>query len=213
MPRDYEYINSTALDSTEINQAPFPHAVIKNFIRPDKLEGICRDFPNLDAGGIFNCNEGNTTGELAQFIQELKGGPLQQWLSTQFGLDLHELPTMTTLRGHSRKKDGRVHTDSKDKIITVLIYLNPTWNADTGKLRLLRSNNIEDVYEEVTPSAGTCVIFKVTDNCWHGYKSFVGSRRSIMFNYLVSQQAAKRHKSNHWLSAKLKKLKKSLSTT
>ena len=210
MTENYEYINHNALEQCIVNQHPYPHAVIKNFIRPDKLEGIYRDFPNLDAGGVFNCTDNNTFGELAAFIQELKDESLRLWLNKKFNLNLTNLPTMTTLRGYSRKKDGRIHTDSKDKVITALIYLNPTWTAKTGQLRLLNSHNIDDVVEEVTPSAGTCVLFKVTDNCWHGYKRFEGSRRSIMFNYLITDKAAKRHKSSHFFSAKIKKLKSML---
>lgn len=201
------YIDPNALDQTTIQQSPFPHCVIKNFIKADKLQTVCDSFPHLIDGGIFNCNDENTQGPLAELIQELQQPTMRNWMANHFGVDLDNKPVMTTLRGYSREKDGRIHTDSKDKIVTVLIYLNPNWEAKGGKLRLLRSNNIDDYANEVTPEAGTCIIFKVTDNCWHGYLPYIGPRRQIMFNFLVSEQALKRHRSNHGLSAFMKKLK------
>ena len=33
-------------------------------------------------------------------------------------------------------------------------------------------------------SMGTMLLFKVTDNCWHGHKSMVGPRHSLQLNYL-----------------------------
>jgi len=58
---------------------------------------------------------------------------------------------MITVRGHcSKEKDGKIHTDSKTKIITVLLYMNPTWETVGGQLRLLKSpNDIDDMILEV----------------------------------------------------------------
>lgn len=208
MIKTLDYINTDALDSAVIKHDPFPHTVIKNLIAADKLDAVCQAFPELIDGGVFNCNDENTQDALASFINELHDDTMREWLSTHFDVDLKDKPIMATLRGLSRAKDGRIHTDSTDKIITVLVYLNKDWNNDTGNLRVLRSNNIDDYADEVTPEAGTCLIFKVTDNCWHGYKPFVGERRQIMFNFLVSDNALKKHKSSHGLSAFMKKLKK-----
>lgn len=201
------YIDVDTLQDTQVSQQPFPHTVIKNFIHPSKLKEVCDAFPELSDGGSFNCNEDNTRGALAHFINELHSDEMRNWLEERFDIDLQDKPIMATLRGLSRAKDGRIHTDSKDKIITLLIYLNPDWNeSEGGNLRVLRSENIDDYADEVKPEAGTCLIFKVTDNCWHGYKPFVGSRRQIMFNFLVSDTALKKHKSSHGLSAFMKKL-------
>ena len=45
---------------------------------------------------------------------------------------------MVTARGVSAARDGQIHTDSRTKLITVLIYMNNAWEAKTGRLRLLR---------------------------------------------------------------------------
>lgn len=208
MLKTLDYINTHSLDDATIEQTPFPHTVIRNLIQADKLKAVCDAFPELSDGGVFNCNDDNTTDALAAFIRELHSDKMRHWLEEKFDVDLQGKPIMATLRGLSRTKDGRIHTDSKDKVLTLLIYLNPDWDhTEGGNLRILRSNNIEDYSEEVPPKAGTCLIFKVTDNCWHGYKPYVGPRRQIMFNFLVSDNALKKHKSSHGLSAFIKKIK------
>ena len=36
---------------------------------------------------------------------------------------------MITVRGRCAAKDGRIHTDTPTKLITVLIYFNDQWEA------------------------------------------------------------------------------------
>ncbi len=206
MPK-LNYVNIEALEKAQIHSSPYPYTVIHNMIQPDQLAAVCDAFPQLSDGGVFNCNDSNTHDALAEFIRELHAPQMRDLLAKKFEVNLKDKPIMATLRGLSRSKDGRIHTDSSDKIITLLIYLNPDWQQDTGNLRILRSDNIDDYADEVSAKAGTCLIFKVTDNCWHGYKPYIGQRRQIMFNFLVSDTALKRHKSNHRLSAWFKSIK------
>jgi Rps23 Pro-64 3,4-dihydroxylase Tpa1-like proline 4-hydroxylase len=114
---------------------------------------------------------------------------------------------MVTLRGQSRAKDGRIHSDSKSKILTALIYLNEDWQADSGRLRLLRSpDDMEDYAVEVAPDRGTLLAFRCSDHAYHGYPAFVGERRSIQLNWVLDDGVKKRELSRHGFSAKLKAL-------
>jgi hypothetical protein len=122
-------------------------------------------------------------------------------------MDLSNKPTMLTLRGYTTERDGHIHTDSVSKLVTVLIYMNPTWDHEGGKLRLLtQGQSLDEYVAEVPPLAGHCVIFKVTDNCWHGHSPFVGKRLSLQLNYMAGQSALTKHISQHNLSARLKRL-------
>ena len=103
-------------------------------------------------------------------------------------------------------KDGQIHTDSKTKILTVLLYLNPNWDSNIGNLRLLNENNNLDNYiKEISSSFGNLVAFKVTENCWHGFEPFEGKRLSIQLNY-VYPDALKTHSLRHTVSSFFKKL-------
>src|SRR3546814_20740691 len=106
-------------------------------------------------------------------------------MSEKFATDLTSRPTMVTVRGQCRARDGQIHTDSRGKIITVLIYMNAAWEADGGRLRLLRSrDDIEDYAAEVPPREGSMVAFRCTEDAWHGHKPYEGSRRPHQLNWV-----------------------------
>ena len=115
---------------------------------------------------------------------------------------------MYTVRGMCRKRDGKIHTDSKTKIITVLLYLNDdNWPTDGGRLRILRSGtDLEDFSAEVEPKGGTLIMFKRSDNSWHGHQPFEGKRRALQLNWVVDDAVVKREQGRHGISSKLKNL-------
>jgi SM-20-related protein len=114
---------------------------------------------------------------------------------------------MVTVRGQARAKDGRIHTDSKTKVITVLLYMNSQWEADGGRLKLLRSpDSLDDVVAEVPPDEGTLVAFLVTPSSWHGHGQFVGPRRVIQLNWVTDEGVVRHEQSRHRFSARVKKI-------
>jgi hypothetical protein len=52
------------------------------------------------------------------------------------------------------------------------------------------------------------IAFKVTDNCWHGYRSYEGQRQALQINYLVEEKYTNHHVYRHKLSAFFKKIAK-----
>ena len=137
------------------------------------------------------------------YIQQVKVN-VKAAFSGKFGLDLAGRPATLTVRGRCRSKDGKVHTDSRSKLITALIYLNDDWSGGGGQLRLLRSNNIEDVIAEVPPHAGTLICFRNRENAWHGHTSYEGPRRALQLNWVVDDAAARKSERRHGVSAFLK---------
>ena len=112
---------------------------------------------------------------------------------------------VTTVRGISRKRDGKIHSDSKTKLVTVLIYLNEGWEKRTGLLRMLKdSSNIENFLYETPATMGSLIAFKVEPNCWHGYLPYIGKRKSIQLNYL-HQDSLLSHRARHKISFLIKK--------
>src|ERR1700748_58520 len=126
----------------------------------------------------------------------------------KFALSLQGRPTMVTARGVSAARDGQIHTDSRTKLITVLIYMNNAWEAKTGRLRLLRGpDNLEDVIAEVPPDEGTLLIFKNEPNAWHGFHAFEGPRRVIQLNWVTDQGVVWREQNRHKVSAFFKRIR------
>ena len=112
---------------------------------------------------------------------------------------------MVTVRGRCAARDGRIHTDSKTKLITVLLYFNDPWEARGGRLRLLRSpTDLNDMIGEVPPEAGTMIAFRRSDRSYHGHEPYEGVRRYVMINWMTSDFAARRELLRHRLSARVK---------
>ena len=199
------------LDKSQLNLAkvdkeffPFFHvenALSNNF---DPLD-LVNDFPNIGSGGSFP-SDNLEEGYIKKLVQELEGDKFKAILEDKLEINLKDAEVVTTLRGFSRIKDGKVHTDSQSKIVTVLLYLNTNWDNTIGNLRLLKENNNLDNYiQEISSKYGNLVAFKVTDNCWHGFKPFEGKRLSIQLNYIYPK-SLNAHKIRHKLSSAFKKL-------
>lgn len=199
---DLQTFRETAL----IND-PFEHFVVEQCLNKAHLARLREDFPKITRGGSFPPTALQFGPTFEDLLNELRGEEVRQIFEQKFQIDLTNRPTTLTVRGQTRKKDGRIHTDSKSKLITVLLYLNPAWNAQGGRLRLLRSpDNIEDVISEIVPCEGTLVAFRCRDNAWHGHKQFAGERRSLQLNWVTNDAAAKGSGRRHQLSAFLKSM-------
>jgi len=136
----------------------------------------------------------------------MRSGEFRKAFEEKFGIDLTNRPDMITVRGRCSEKDGKIHTDSETKIITILIYMNAGWESAGGRLRLLRSgNNLDDMILEVPPTEGTLLAFRRSNNSWHGHKPFSGPRRVIQFNWVTSEAVVRREQNRHRLSAWMKK--------
>lgn len=202
-------INIDAFKATPLNTDPYPHLVVPGFLNQQDLTDAIRDFPKLDMAGLFAADEFEYGPAFASLLEQLNGPELRAAVSEKLGVDLTGRPTMTTLRANCAAKDGRIHPDSKFKIATMLLYLNEPWEADGGRLRILRDGeNLENYAGEVPPHGGTLVCFKVQPNSWHGHKPFVGQRRYVMVNYCQDEAVRDSELSRHRFSGQVKKVKR-----
>lgn len=199
-------LNYQRIRDAVLERDPYPYMVIEGVIEQQALKSVLSDFPAIDHPGSIPVAETTPGPAFQRLLDELNGADFRKALEHKFGIDLSDRPIMTTLRGVMRQKDGRIHTDSRTKIITVLVYFNEDWQHEAGYLRILRNGtDLDDYVEEVPPKLGTMVVFQVTDNCWHGHKPVVGKRLSIQMNYLTGEAARGKHQFFHGISAKLKK--------
>jgi SM-20-related protein len=200
MPHNFDL---AAFRSTLLSREPFEHLVVPRFIKQDALERINADYPKISERGSFPASQVAYGPAFQALLDELEGDEFRQAFEEKFGLELSGRPTTTTVRGRCGVGDGKIHTDSVGKIITALIYMNSRWESPGGRLRLLRSgNNLNDIIVEVPPVEGTLLAFKRADNSWHGHEPFVGERRVIQFNWVMSegnrQIVMLRHHASAW---------------
>jgi hypothetical protein len=200
-------LNLDKLAKAELQTEPFEYVIVSGFLSPENLKRVVGDYPDLK-GGSYPLEEVAMTRALEELVGELDAPEFERIVAQKFRVDLAGKPKMYSLRGYCRASDGKIHTDSKDKIITVLLYLNDTWKGkEGGKLRLLKNGtDLKDFVAEVPPDNGTLLVFRRSENSWHGHEAFEGVRRSIQMNWMVSEGKRGFHKFRHQISAKLKKL-------
>ena len=193
--------------ATPLESDPFPYLIVPGFLKPESVARVNADYPEIDKPGSFPTSELRYGPAFEQLLDEMRGPEMTAAFAEKFDIDLSDRPIMITVRGQCRAKDGQIHTDSKTKIITVLLYMNSGWEADGGRLRLLRSSdNLEDMVAEVPPEEGTLLAFLNGPDAWHGHKSFTGQRRTIQLNWVTDQDVVDREQARHRFSAKVKRL-------
>jgi SM-20-related protein len=186
---------------------PFPFLVVPGFVAQSSRALLAQDYPDISEPGSFPVADLHYGPAFASFVAELESPALRAAFAEKFGIDLTNRPTMITVRGQARVADGRIHTDTPTKLITVLIYMNESWEALGGRLRLLRSRvSLDDVIAEVPPAAGTLLAFRVTPHSWHGHTPVSGPRRVIQLNWVESDAVVRRERLRHGLSARVKRL-------
>ena len=193
--------------AAEVHHDPFVFFTASPLLSDAALAVVRADFPKIDKPGIYPLSALECSGAFARLIDDIRSEALAELVGEKLGVELRGLPLMITVRGHAQKKDGRIHTDTKDKVATCLLYLNERWDDAGGRLRMLRSGtDLEDYAAEVSPSGGTLAAFKVAGNSWHGHKPFVGERRYVMFNWVRSEAALNHQLGRHKFSAAIKRL-------
>ncbi len=195
------------LNATPLKREPYDYLVVENFVKPDGFGEVSRDFPEMDVPGSVPPSELDIHGRFADLLKEMDGPEFRKAVEAKFDIDLGGKPTMYTVRGRCRATDGKIHTDSKSKIITVLLYMNDDWDADGGRLRILNSDDLNDVAAEVPPNGGTLLIFRRSDTSYHGHEPFEGKRRAIQMNWVTSRGVVAWEQFRHRLSAMSKKRK------
>ncbi len=201
------YLDLAALARARRVDEPFPHLIVPGFLLPAGQAAVAADYPEISEAGSFPIGDLRIGPRFRAFLAELEGPEFRAAIERAFDIDLAGRPTMVTVRGHARPRDGRIHNDSRTKLITVLVYMNEAWEAEGGRLRLLRSSDsLDDVVAEVPPQAGTLLAFRVTDNSWHGHLPVAGPRRVVQLNWVESAAVVRRERARHGLSARVKRL-------
>lgn len=201
-------LDTDALANTPRARDPYDYVIVPGFVRADALPGIHEDYPEIDQPGSFPYQSLEYGPAFSSLLDELQGPAMRAAIEKVFDVDLAGRPTTVTVRGRCQLKDGRIHQDSTDKIITVLVYMNPDWENSGGRLRVLRSDSdLEDYAAEVPPAEGTLLAFRRSDTSHHGHKPFEGKRRVLQLNWVTSDKFAKRERRRHAISAFFKRLK------
>src|SRR5512136_2340939 len=132
MPKTTSFLGLEAFRAIPLVQEPFQHLIVSGFISPAGLAAISADYPKISSSGSFPVDQVTFGPAFQKLLDELESDEFRDAFEEKFALDLSGRPTVTTVRGRCGAGDGQIHTDSKSKIITVLIYMNETWEQAGG---------------------------------------------------------------------------------
>jgi SM-20-related protein len=195
------------LRAARLRRDPFDFVIVERLLPAADHAALIADFPRLPGHGSYPLDLAACGPAFVRLADELCGPELRRDIEDKFEIDLTGRPTMITVRGHSDGKDGRIHTDSTTKLITLLLYLNPTWREEGGRLRLLRGpDDLDDYAAEVPPLAGTMVAFRRSTASFHGHRPHIGERRVLQLNWVTDSAVVRRETARHRWSARLKAL-------
>jgi len=201
------YLDIAALRAMPLKSEPYEYLVVPNFVRGERFKDVLADYPAVSGPGSHPLPDVTVKGDFKALINELDGPEFRRAIEEKFGVALAARPTMFTVRGYCRASDGQIHTDSTTKVITVLLYMNEKWDKDGGRLRILRSGtDLTDYAEEVPPHGGTLLVFRRSENSWHGHESFDGQRRVIQMNWVTDKSVVEREQGRHHIATTIKKL-------
>src|SRR5665213_1843284 len=195
-------LNWARLESAKLNPDPFPYIHVSDALVSGAAARVPDEFPPVPGAGSFSLIDAKPGPVLTEIIGELESQRFRALMSRLFDVDLTEAATTVTLRGESGPRDGFIHCDSKSKILSLLLYLNEAWAGNDGQLRLLRNrSDIDAVAAEIPSVMGSLVVFRRSDNSWHGHTPYHGRRRVLQFNYVRGAQTSIVSQIRHRLSA------------
>jgi hypothetical protein len=194
----------------QVRSEPFPFLVAHSQLPAVAAKDLDRDFPNYSGAGFFPYQESDCGPSIVALVEALTAPDYARELGARLGVpDLERFPVLVTICRSLNKRHGTIHTDSRSKVASALIYLSPAWpHGSAGSLRFLnRIDSIDDLAApEVLPVYGNLVAFKRTDNSFHGHLPFEGERRVIQIAWLTSQEEKDRKTKRGKFSRLLKKL-------
>jgi hypothetical protein len=199
------YLDLAAVAAAPVYRDPFEHMLLDHALTVESAAAIAPDYPAIDRPGSFALADLKLGPAVRQLIAELDSDAFRGLMAEKFAVDLTGKPTTFTLRGLCAARDGQIHTDSKSKILTILIYLNLGWTPEGGRLRLLRDgHDLDDFATEIEPSFGKMLAFRRSDRSWHGHDPYQGPRRVLQMNYVTSAKASLVSELRHRVSALMK---------
>ena len=195
---------------TVVREQPFHFILAREQLPPMAADELRRDFPRYAGAGFFPYAREDCGPSINRLVAELTDPSVASAIGARLGIDdLGSYPTLVTLCRSLNKRHGTIHTDSRSKVATALLYLNESWpDTSDGCFRFLNSvDDIDDVAApQIKPLYGNLAVFRRADNSFHGHLPYEGERRVIQVAWLINEQAKRRKTKRGKLSRAFKKL-------
>ncbi|MGB1248134.1 MAG: 2OG-Fe(II) oxygenase [Chitinophagales bacterium] len=213
---EYANLKETAkkIGTTYQTNAPFPNIYIDNFFKPEFLDKILDEFPDVDKlkDKIYysNPNEDKlaTKGENAfgentkQLVHYLNSQPFLEFLQEVTGIEETLIPDPYFEGGgfHEIKPGGylKLHVDfhkhkkmGLSRRVNLLVYLNKDWEESYGGNFELWEKDMSKGVVKILPLFNRIAMFSTTGDSWHGHPDALScppdrSRKSLALYYYTN---------------------------
>ena len=99
-------LDFSAIQGAPLSRDPYDFFLGKDFLRPEKVADLRRDFPDIKKPGFLTVDEVALKGAFKDLIDELEGPALTEELSKKFGPRPAPLPAPDDDPKISQSKDG-----------------------------------------------------------------------------------------------------------
>ena len=107
--------------------------IVDNLIRPEVLAEVVGELPARRQARELPPGGGVVLGPLRDtHATRCTASSCADLVGERLGMDLKDRPPMLTIRGRTGPKDGQIHTDSKSKLVTVLLVPQPRLERASG---------------------------------------------------------------------------------
>ena len=199
----FHYLDEQAIAAAELHREPYDYAFVEQSIPLVHKDEVIADCPNIPYKGTYGIPNLRYGPKFAAVLEDLTNPRFRKLVEQKFGMDLSKFHPTIVMMGNTsgHYNEGYSHPDSRHKILTVILGFSPEWPYERGRLRVLRSNNREDMAFEFPPLFGKMLMFRVCDHSYHGFLPQKGRRMSLQFCWVDSKFYARKTYIRHSLSA------------
>ncbi len=180
-------LNLESIRNGRMFTRPFRWGLVENAFAPEVAERLSRNFPR---GGFQYRNHklgrfcrrplyvlpnsevrhvDDLTPEYREFVTVLNSAEYRQAMSSLISIDLSAAPLEASFWRYDHAITFVPHLDLRGKIVTHVFYLNQEWpHRLGGSLRILNSNDLEDVAFQISPTSSVSTILLRSETSWHG---------------------------------------------
>lgn len=162
--------------------ATFPDSHFREFAGYDGEKSYRYQARSLIHMGAEAVSHGDVLSPVWQRLAEALLSPEYRQAMIQLtGLDLAEAWLEANLTDYGADAWLGPHVDLREKLVTHVLYFNPTWcPEDGGSLQILRSCEPDDIACAVAPLAGNSVVLVRSDRSWHSVARVRDARRCAL---------------------------------
>ncbi|WP_237388186.1 2OG-Fe(II) oxygenase family protein [Xenorhabdus sp. Sc-CR9] len=143
----------------------FPH---EGFIMAEKMAEQTDDKKTYSLEALLIEEDTPLSSVWTEFCKYLKSNQYRDRVGKLIGRDLSLARLNLTLWRYRSSQWLGPHTDKTEKVVTQIFNFNRNWSPDWGGcLRILHSDDSQDIYREIPPELNTSVILQRSDQSWH----------------------------------------------